>query len=182
MTWQLLGPAQNCFVNDPIYRQVTLAAGGALSLNGEYMVAGACTAWGVQVNVKISDSSNNVLAQGSAVLGIEQPMPVFSCRVAYTVQSQWQGGFSAAISITDTGQASVNGWTLTFTFGGDQKLGTVWGATGTQNGAIVTLRNLPSDATIAPGQTVSGIGFTGTWTNSDAGPTGFVLNGTYCSS
>ena len=97
------------------------------------------------------------------------------------VQSQWQGGFTAAISIGNSGQVNVDGWTLTFTFGGDQKPDTVWGAGGSQNGGIVTLKNLPYDAAIAPGQTISGVGFTGTWTNSDAAPTGFNLNGTLCS-
>jgi endoglucanase len=137
---------------------------------------------GIQVNVKISDSTNKIVfAQASTRLAIEQPKPVVACHAAYTVQSEWQGGFTAALSITNTGQVNVNSWTLTFTFGGDQKLGTVWGASGTQNGNIGTLKNAAYDAAIAPGQTISGIGFTGTWTNSDAAPIGFNLNGTLCS-
>lgn len=181
ITWQLLGTAQNCFVNDPTYMQETLPANGTLSLGGQYMVAGTCTASGVQATVKITDAGNNVLAQGTAVLAIEQPMPVLACHVTYTVQSQWQGGFGAAISISNTGEVGFGNWTLTFTFGGDQKLTTVWGATGTQNGAIATLKNVSYDASIAPGQTISGIGFNGTFTNSNAAPTGFNLNGTLCS-
>lgn len=181
IAWQFLGTARNCFVNDPYYRPVTLPANGSLSLVGVYMVAGTCTASGVQVNVQITDSGYNMLAQASAQLAIEQPKPVVACHVAYTVQSEWQGGFTAAVSISNTGEVGVSGWALTLTFGGDQQLGTVWGATGSQNGAVVTLRSLDYDATIAPGQTISGIGFTGTWTNSDATPTGFNINGTLCS-
>src|SRR5947207_969054 len=37
------------------------------------------------------------------------------CTVAYTVQNQWPGGFTAAITITHLGSA-VNGWTLAVDF------------------------------------------------------------------
>src|SRR5262245_32467789 len=56
ITWQLLGISQNCFVNDPTFMQETLPASGSLSLGGQYMVAGTCTASGVQATVKITDA------------------------------------------------------------------------------------------------------------------------------
>ena len=38
-----------------------------------------------------------------------------SCAVDYSVTSQWQGGFQAAVTVTNAG-AAVDGWTLTFAF------------------------------------------------------------------
>lgn len=188
VTFKILGPStsggvpQGCIVEDPIYQQVTIAANGTYAIGGSYMVLSACTATGVQASVTVSTQTNStVLAQGSAQVAIQQPQPPVACHVAYTVQSEWQGGFSAGIAITNTGEQTFNGWKLTFTFGGDQKINNVWGATASQSGAAVTLTNLSYDATIAPGATMSSVGLGGTWTVSDAAPSGFAVDGVACS-
>jgi hypothetical protein len=49
----------------------------------------------------------------------------------------------------------------------------------TQTGEAVSIVNESYNATIAPGGNTS-LGFQGTWTNSDATPTAFTLNGTPC--
>ena len=116
-----------------------------------------------------------------SIVGVLKPAyAAVGCRVAYTVPSQWQGGFQAAITVTNLGDP-LNGWTLGFSFGGDQHVGNVWGATASQSGSAVTLANLPWDAAIAAGATINVVGMTGTWTASDAAPSGFVLNGVRCS-
>jgi acetylxylan esterase len=103
-----------------------------------------------------------------------------SCHVSYAKASEWAGGFVANVTINDTGTAPVNGWTLTFTFPGDQKVTSAWSATVTQSGAGVTATNASYDGAVSPGGSVS-FGIQGTWTSSDAAPTGFTLNGTACS-
>jgi endo-1,4-beta-xylanase len=102
-----------------------------------------------------------------------------TCHVAYVIQNEWVGGFVAAITITNTGTTTINGWTLTFTFGGDQRITNAWNTTTTQNGAGVTAVNLGYNATISPGGN-TGLGFQGTWTGSDAAPTAFKVNGNTC--
>ncbi|MGH3416571.1 MAG: glycoside hydrolase family 6 protein [Actinocrinis sp.] len=104
-----------------------------------------------------------------------------TCHVSYTTSSEWPGGFTAAVSIQNTGTTTINGWKLTFHFNGDQKITNAWGATVSQSGQNVTLMNVSYDAVIAPGATLSGVGMQGTWTSSDAGPTGFAVNGVACS-
>jgi cellulase/cellobiase CelA1 len=99
--------------------------------------------------------------------------------VSYTKSSEWAGGFVASVTITDSGTAPVNGWRLTFTFGGDQKITNAWNATVSQPGSSVTATNASYDATISPGGNVS-LGFQGTWAASDAVPTSFSLNGAPC--
>jgi hypothetical protein len=101
-----------------------------------------------------------------------------TCRVSYTPQ-QWAGGFTGNVTVTNTGASAVNGWTLAFSFPGDQHVTSAWNATVTQSGAAVTATNTSFNGTIAPGGNAS-FGFQGTWTSSNANPTGYTLNGTAC--
>jgi hypothetical protein len=103
-----------------------------------------------------------------------------ACHVVYTKSSEWAGGFTADVAIGDTGTASINGWTLKFSFPGDQKITSAWNATVTQSGQAVTAANLSYNATIAPGGSTS-FGFQGTWTANDSSPTSFTVNGAACS-
>ena len=102
-----------------------------------------------------------------------------TCKVTYATQSQWAGGFVAGITIANTGSSPINGWTLKFTFPGDQKITNAWNGTETQSGEHVTITNAGYNGTIAPGGSTS-LGFQGTWTSSDAVPAAFTVNGTAC--
>jgi cellulase/cellobiase CelA1 len=99
--------------------------------------------------------------------------------VSYVKQSEWAGGFVAQLTLTNSGTAAINGWTLAFTFPGDQKITSSWSSTYRQSGAAVTLQDMGYNGTIAPGGNAA-FGFQGTWTASDAAPTGFTVNGTAC--
>lgn len=94
-----------------------------------------------------------------------------ACHVAYTVLGRFPGGFYSSIAITNTGTAPINGWTLAFDFGGDQKISVAWGATAAQTGSAVTMTTSSYDSSIAPGATLNEVGTEGTWTVSDASPT-----------
>jgi cellulase/cellobiase CelA1 len=100
------------------------------------------------------------------------------CQVSY-VKNEWGGGFTANLTIANTGTAPINGWTLTWSFPGDQKVTNAWNATVTQTGAAASATNVSYDATIAPAGNVQ-FGFQGTWTANDTSPTAFALNGTSC--
>jgi O-glycosyl hydrolase len=105
--------------------------------------------------------------------------PSGGCTVQYSTTSQWGGGFTANVVITNNGTSAINGWSLAFTFAGDQKITNAWNAVTTQSGEAVTATNMSYNATIAPGGNTS-FGFQGTWANSDAPPTSFTLNGVPC--
>jgi cellulase/cellobiase CelA1 len=102
-----------------------------------------------------------------------------TCQVVYSTTSQWTGGFTASVTITNTGPAAITGWTLKFTFSGDQHITNAWNGTATQSGENVTITNASYDGTIAPGGNTS-LGFQGTWTSSDGVPTAFTVNGGNC--
>jgi len=100
-----------------------------------------------------------------------------NCHVTYA-NNEWAGGFTANVSITSG--TTLSAWTVRFTYGGDQKLTGAWGANYTQSGKNVTLTNLSYDGSISAGQTLTGVGMQGTWTSSDAAPSGFTVNGVAC--
>ncbi len=102
-----------------------------------------------------------------------------TCHVTYAKASEWAGGFVANVTINNTGTATINGWRLTFTFPGDQKITNAWNTTITQSGTSVTGTNLSYNATISPGGNTS-LGFQGTWTSNDTAPSSFSVNGTPC--
>ncbi len=102
-----------------------------------------------------------------------------SCQVSYQTTSQWTGGFTASVTIASTGSAALTGWTLKFTFPGDQHITSAWNGTATQSGENVTITNASYNGTIAAGGSASA-GFQGTWTSSDATPASFTLNGATC--
>jgi aryl-phospho-beta-D-glucosidase BglC (GH1 family) len=100
------------------------------------------------------------------------------CRVDYAVPSQWSGGFTATVNITNLGDP-VNGWRLGWTFPSGQRVTQAWNATVTSSGAQVTAANASYNASIPTGATVS-FGFNGSWSGGNTAPTAFTLNGVTC--
>ncbi|KXK62470.1 hypothetical protein AWW66_08250 [Micromonospora rosaria] len=134
--------------------------------------------------VRARDAAGNVSIATNEVridppTGPTTPPPSATCTVTYQKQSEWQGGFVTDITIMNTATTAVNGWTLDFTFPGDQRITTLWSATHAQSGSAVTIRNASWNGTIAAGASVS-FGFQGTWSGSNAAPTSFSLNGAPC--
>ncbi|WP_328346768.1 cellulase family glycosylhydrolase [Micromonospora sp. NBC_00421] len=101
------------------------------------------------------------------------------CAVTYTVQSQWPGGFTANVAVTNLGDA-VSSWKLTFDFpSAGQHVTQGWGATWTQAGTRVTAASMSWNGALGTGASTS-IGFGGSWSGANPVPTSFALNGTRC--
>jgi endoglucanase len=98
-----------------------------------------------------------------------------SCSVTYAIQSSWTGGFTATVTLTNTGTAAFGGWTVTFTYPGDEQITNLWDAYYTQSGETVAAHD-PFDTaqTVDPRGSVS-YGMQGTYTSSDAVPTSFTV-------
>lgn len=102
------------------------------------------------------------------------------CRVNYSIVNNWPGGFQASLAITNTGSAPINGWSLRWYFSEAQKVTNLWNGAWAQADRSVTVNSLSYNATIAPGNSYSGIGLTGSFTGSNTSPDGFSLNGVPC--
>jgi endo-1,4-beta-xylanase len=99
--------------------------------------------------------------------------------VHYQASPQGSNNFIANLTITNTGTATIQGWTLVFSFAAGQSISSGWNGHFTQNGARVSVTNKGSNATIAPGSSVSPV-FFGSWSGSNPAPTVFTLNGVTC--
>ncbi|MGI5214523.1 cellulose-binding domain-containing protein [Plantactinospora sp. CA-290183] len=99
------------------------------------------------------------------------------CLVDYQA-NQWSGGFTATVRVT-AGDAAVNGWTVTWTYGGDQQITSSWNAQVTQAGAAVTARNAAHNGALPAGGSAE-FGVQGSYAANAAAPTGFALNGEPC--
>src|SRR5207244_2822849 len=73
------------------------------------------------------------------------------CSASYATQSQWSGGMVSGVTVTNTGTSALTAWTVTFTFGGDQKVTNAWGASVTQSIEYVTAANASYDGSVAVG-------------------------------
>ena len=102
--------------------------------------------------------------------------------MSYAV-NDWGGGFNASVSIANTGSAAISGWTLAFTFPGNQRIASGWAATWTQAAGSGNVTATPADhnRVIGAGQSVTGLGFTASYTGANASPPTFTVNGQTCS-
>ncbi|WP_327434345.1 GH12 family glycosyl hydrolase domain-containing protein [Streptomyces sp. NBC_01236] len=101
-----------------------------------------------------------------------------ACKVAYGT-NVWQGGFTANVTVTNTGSSPVDGWKLAFTLPAGQKITSAWSANISPSSGAVTAGGMAYNASIAPGGQVS-FGFQGTYDGTFTKPSGFSLNGTSC--
>lgn len=98
-----------------------------------------------------------------------------SCTVTYTIDD-WGSGASVNIAIKNKGTTPLNGWTVAWTFPGNQKITNMWNASFTQSGASVTVKDMGYNGTVAPGGTAN-FGFGLSYTGTNTKPTSVTVNG-----
>jgi sugar lactone lactonase YvrE len=106
----------------------------------------------------------------------------FACHVGYSITNYWGGNsFEVALSIGNTGTATIKNWTLTWTYANGQQVTEIWNANESQSGANVSVTNLSYNGSIAPGASYTGVGLNASWNGkTNAVPTSFAINGTTC--
>jgi len=105
--------------------------------------------------------------------------PAGGCQVSYGV-NQWNTGFTANVTVTNTSSSAINGWTLTFAFPSGQSVTQSWSSVTTQSGSAVTVRNAAWNGSIPAGGSQQ-FGFNGAHNGTNTAPSAFTLNGTACS-
>jgi cellulose 1,4-beta-cellobiosidase len=100
------------------------------------------------------------------------------CSVAYSVSSQWNTGFTAAITITNLG-SPLTSWTLGYAYAGNQQLAQGWSGTWSQAGQNVTVANASWNGSLATNGSVQ-IGANFSYSGTNTNPTAFTLNGMAC--
>ncbi len=111
----------------------------------------------------------------------DDDLPPAACKVSYRVLTTWPGNFQIGIDITNQSTTATNGWNLHWQFADGQSVSQGWNGTFTQNGATANVANASWNGTIAPGATLVGVGFNGTFDNvTNPTPVNFTLNGKRC--
>ncbi|MEV5432080.1 glycoside hydrolase family 48 protein [Streptomyces sp. NPDC052701] len=101
------------------------------------------------------------------------------CGVDYRT-NDWGSGFTAELTLTNRGTDVIDGWTLTYSYAGNQKLqGGGWNGAWSQSGQAVTVKNASYNGRIAAGAAVS-TGAQFTYSGTNTAPASFAVNGTPC--
>ncbi|MER6123969.1 cellulose-binding domain-containing protein, partial [Streptomyces sp. NPDC001795] len=116
-------------------------------------------------------------ATGTAVVSAPAHAAV-PCTVDYKVQNQWDTGFTAAVTVTNSG-AAKSSWSVKWSYAGNQKVTNYWNTKLTQSGTAVTANNETYNGSLATGGSVS-FGFNASYSGTNAIPTTFTLDGVTC--
>ncbi|MFF7144444.1 glycoside hydrolase family 48 protein [Streptomyces sp. SID2888] len=100
------------------------------------------------------------------------------CSVDYKT-NDWGSGFTTDVTITNRGTDTLNGWTLTYAYSGNQTLSSGWNGTWSQSGKNITVKNVDWNGTIAAGAAVT-TGAQFSYSGTNTAPTSFAVNGTTC--
>lgn len=101
--------------------------------------------------VRATDAAGNVSAVSNTATATTQAGgPGGGCSVTPTVQTQWQTGYVIEPArVTNTGTATINSWTVTFTLPAGHTVIGFWNTVLTVSGQTVTARNAPHNGTVA---------------------------------
>jgi hypothetical protein len=145
------------------------------SFSSSVNIGGGSTTGGSSTGGTTTGGSSTGGTTGGTTGGSGSP----SCKVTVTPQT-WTGGYTANVTVANTGSTAVNGWKVGFTLASGQSITSAWNAGVSPSSGAVTASNLTYNAQIPAGGTQS-FGFQGTYSGTYTQPAGFTLNGTSCS-
>ena len=89
------------------------------------------------------------------VITVNAQAAAAGCRVTYTIGAQWNGGFTADVTVRNTGTTTTPRWRVSWTWPGGQTITNAWNATATRSGSTQVASSLSSNGAVAPGATTS---------------------------
>ncbi|MFL6111053.1 MAG: GH12 family glycosyl hydrolase domain-containing protein [Catenulispora sp.] len=103
------------------------------------------------------DAAGNVSAQSNGVTArtTSGGGGGSGCTATYSVSSQWGYGFTAAVTVTNSGSAPESGWKVTWTWGGNQQITNVWNGVESHSGQNETVTNAGYNGSLSPGGSTS---------------------------
>ncbi|HEX4817099.1 MAG TPA: endo-1,4-beta-xylanase [Nonomuraea sp.] len=106
-----------------------------------------------QVYVRARDGAGNLSQNSPATTftTLQGPGGGGGCTATGTVQNQWGNGYVVQpVTVTNTGTATKNGWTVTFTLPAGHQLTGSWNASLSVSGQTVTATSMGYNANLAP--------------------------------
>jgi cellulase/cellobiase CelA1 len=136
------------------------AAGGtftqiATPASNSFVDSGLAASSTFRYQVRARDATGNTSAVSNTVTAMTQaggpgPGPSGGCSAVATLQTQWQTGYVIEpVRVTNTGTATINAWTVTFTLPAGHTITGSWNTTRSQSGQTVMARNTANNGTLA---------------------------------
>jgi polyisoprenoid-binding protein YceI len=95
----------------------------------------------------------SAVSRSAAALGLSLAVSALSTQAfgacSYTVTNQWNNGYTATIKITNSGTTAINGWTVGWTYAGNNRMTSSYNATITGTNPY-TATNLSWNGSLAP--------------------------------
>jgi cellulose 1,4-beta-cellobiosidase len=132
------------------YSATGLPAGLSINASSGLISGTPSTAGTSSVTVTARDSTNS---SGSASFSwtVNPSSGGGGCSATYAIGSDWGSGFTADITVTNTGTAPTRSWKVTWTWAGNQQITNSWNATESHSGRNETAVNANYNGVIAPG-------------------------------
>ncbi|MFJ1585239.1 cellulose binding domain-containing protein [Streptomyces sp. NPDC088197] len=150
--------------------------GGALvgtTAGRSYTDSGLTAATAYTYTVKARDAAGNTSAASAPVTattsGGSNGGGGSGCSASYTVSNDWGSGFTADVTVANSGTSATRSWTVSWTYPGSQRVTNSWNATVAQSGAAVTAASLAYNGALAPSAETH-FGFQGTYSGGNAVP------------
>ncbi|NUP46735.1 MAG: PHB depolymerase family esterase [Catenulispora sp.] len=153
-----------------VYRNGTQVATTA---GTSYTDSGLSASTQYTYKVAAYDAAGNVSAQSAAVTATTSAGGGGGggCTATYAVTNQWNNGFTANVTVANTGTAPGTGWKVTWTWGGSQQITNVWNGVLSGTGAgSVAVTNAGYNGSIPAGGNTS-FGFQATYSGTNTAPT-----------
>jgi len=108
-------------------------------------------AFSSRISSSVSSSQSSISLPSSSASSINPG----GLHCTATVVNNWGSGYQLDVTITNSGSATVNGWSVTLTFSENPQRTGGWNATIGGSGNVVTASNVGWNGTITPGRSVS---------------------------
>ncbi|MGW1026431.1 GH12 family glycosyl hydrolase domain-containing protein [Streptomyces sp. NPDC002577] len=134
--------------------------------------------WQNGAGLAVNSFSSTVNTGGGSTPSDPDPSDSVACEVTYAT-NVWQSGFTASVTIANTGSSAVDDWQLAFTLPSGQQITNAWNASVTPSSGAVTATGAAHNTQITSGGSQT-FGFQGTYSGTFTEPAQFSLNGTAC--
>jgi beta-glucosidase len=130
----------------------------ATTTGTSYTDTGLTAATAYTYTVRSRDAAGNVSAASAAVTATTQADPSTTgkaCTAAWRTDNSWGNGFTATITVKNTGTVAITGWRVTWAWPDGVQLANGWNATFARSGTTQSASSLPWNGSLAPGASTS---------------------------
>ena len=138
-----------------VYRGATRVATTATT---GYTDTGLTAGTAYTYTVRAKDVAGNLSAVSSPVTATTQPdisTPATACTATWRTDNVWGSGFTATITVKNTGTVPLRSWLVTWTWVNGARLSNGWNATFTGSGGSQSAASMPWNGPLAPGASTS---------------------------